>query len=70
MSRVRTNIELEDSYVQTIMRRYRVRTKTEAVNLALRHLAGRPMTREEALEMRGAHAIAEPPPDRPPADMT
>jgi Arc/MetJ family transcription regulator len=52
------------------MMRYRVRTKTEAVNLALRHLAGRPMTREEALEMRGAHAIAEPPPDRPPADMT
>jgi Arc/MetJ family transcription regulator len=70
MSKVRTNIELEDSYVQAIMRRYRVRTKTEAVDLALRHLAGRPMTREEALEMRGAHAIAEPPPDQPPPGIT
>ncbi|MDQ2741664.1 MAG: type II toxin-antitoxin system VapB family antitoxin [Chloroflexota bacterium] len=45
------------------MRRYRLRTKTEAVDLALRHLAGQPMTREEALAMHGAHAIGEPPPD-------
>lgn len=63
MPRVRTNIELEDEYVQTIMDRYGVRTKTEAVDLALRHLAGQPMTREEALTMRGAHAIDEAPPD-------
>jgi Arc/MetJ family transcription regulator len=62
MSRVRTTIEIEDTYVQAIMNRYRVRTKTEAVDLALRHLAGQPMTREEALAMRGANAIAEPPP--------
>jgi Arc/MetJ family transcription regulator len=40
-----------------------VRTKTEAVALALRHLAGQPMTREEALAMRGAHAIEEIPAD-------
>lgn len=66
MGRVRTNIELEDSYVQAIMDRYGIRTKTEAVDLALRHLAGQPMTREEALAMRGAHAIGEPPPDSPP----
>lgn len=57
MARVRTNIELEDAYVQTIMDRFGARTKTEAVGLALRHLAGQPMTREEALAMRGAHAI-------------
>jgi Arc/MetJ family transcription regulator len=63
MSRVRTNIEIEDSYLQAVMDRYSLRTKTEAVDLALRHLAGQPMTREEALAMRGAHAIAEPPPD-------
>jgi Arc/MetJ family transcription regulator len=63
MSRVRTNIEIEDTYVQTIMDRYGLRTKTEAVALALRHLAGQPMTREEALAMRGAHAIVEPPED-------
>lgn len=63
MSRVRTNIEIEDDYVQAIMNRYHVRTKTEAVDLALRHLAGQPMTREEALAMHGARAI-----DRVPAD--
>jgi Arc/MetJ family transcription regulator len=64
--RVRTNIEIEDTYLQVVMDRYGVRTKTEAVELALRHLAGQPMTREEALAMRGAHAIDEPPADTPP----
>lgn len=63
MSRVRTNIEIEEAYVRAIMERYGVRTKTEAVALALRHLAGQPMTREEALAMRGAHAIEEIPAD-------
>jgi Arc/MetJ family transcription regulator len=66
MSKVRTNIEIEESYVEAIMDRYGVRTKTDAVDLALRHLAGQPMTRDEALAMRGAHAIAEPPADAPP----
>ncbi len=66
MSKVRTNIEIEDSYVQAIMDRYGVRTKTEAVDLALRHLAGQPMTRAEALGMRGAHAIDEPAADAQP----
>jgi Arc/MetJ family transcription regulator len=66
MAKVRTNIEIEDDYVEAIMDRYRLRTKTEAVDLALRHLAGQPMTREEALAMRGAHAIGEIPPDQPP----
>lgn len=63
MTRVRTNIEIEDSYVQAIMDRYGVRTKTEAVDLALRHLAGQPLTREEALSMRGARVIDQPPTD-------
>ncbi|HLN17235.1 MAG TPA: type II toxin-antitoxin system VapB family antitoxin [Acidimicrobiales bacterium] len=66
MSRVRTNIEIEDTYVRTIMDRYGVHTKTEAVDLALRHLAGQPMTREEALAMRGARAIGEVPADAGP----
>jgi Arc/MetJ family transcription regulator len=68
MARLRTNIEIEDTYVRTIMARYRVRTKTDAVDLALRHLAGQPMTRAEALAMRGAHAIDEVPADGTPAD--
>lgn len=63
MGRVRTNIEIEESYVQAIINRYGVRTKTEAVDLALRHLAGQPMTRDEARAMRGAHAIDQAPLD-------
>ena len=66
MSKVRTNIEIEDVYVKAIMDRYGVHTKTEAVDLALRHLAGQPMTREEALSMRGAQALSEIPVDVPP----
>lgn len=42
---------------------YGVHTKTEAVELALRHLAGQPMTREGALAMRGAHALEDVPGD-------
>jgi len=68
IGRVRTNIELDEEYVEAIMDRYGVRTKTGAVDLALRHLAGQPMTRDEARAMRGAHAIAEPPRDVPAYD--
>lgn len=70
MSRVRTNIEIEDTYLQAVMDRYGLRTKTEAVDLALRHLAGQPMTREEALAMRGAHAIDEIPADSQPSETS
>jgi Arc/MetJ family transcription regulator len=66
MSMVRTNIELEDDYVQAIMDRYGLRTKTAAVDLALRRLAGQPFSREEALAMRGARAISEIPEDQQP----
>lgn len=66
MSRVRTNIEIDDTYVQAIMARYGLRTKTEAVDLALRHLAGQPMTRDQALAMRGARAIGKVPADTGP----
>jgi Arc/MetJ family transcription regulator len=68
MGRVRTNIEIEETYVEAIMDRYGVRTKTEAVDLALRHLAGQPMTRDEALAMRGAHAIDTVPADTQPRE--
>jgi Arc/MetJ family transcription regulator len=66
MAKVRTNIEIEDTYLRTVMDRYGLRTKTEAVELALRHLAGQPMSREEALGMRGAHALDEIPADTRP----
>jgi Arc/MetJ family transcription regulator len=48
------------------MTRYALRTKTEAVDLALRHLAGQPMSRDEALSMRGARAMGDVPEDRAP----
>ncbi len=67
ISRIRTNIEIEERYVEAIMDRYGVRTKTAAVDLALRHLAGQPMTREEALAMRGADSIVEAPADTSPS---
>ena len=41
MTRIRTNIEIDDVYVRLIMDRYGIHTKTEAVDLALRHLASR-----------------------------
>ena len=66
MSRVRTNIEIEDDYVRVIMDRYGVHTKTDAVDLALRHLAGQPMTRDQALALRGVRAIGEIPLDTAP----
>lgn len=59
MARTRTNIEIDDDHLRAVMERYGVHTKTEAVDLALRHLAGQPMTRTEALAMRGARAIGD-----------
>ena len=50
----RTNIDIDDDACTEIMRRYRLRTKREAVNLALRTLANEPMSLEEARAMRGS----------------
>ncbi len=49
----RTNIEIDDDLVLEAMRRYGLRSKRAAVNLALRRLVGEAMTRDEALEMEG-----------------
>lgn len=49
----RTNIEIEDELIARVMRRYGLRTKRAAVELALRRLDFEPMSREEALAMRG-----------------
>lgn len=67
MARMRTTIEIECSYLEMVMNRYHLHTKTDAVNLALRMVAGAPMTKEEALAMQGAHAIGVVPADQPPA---
>lgn len=69
VSRTRTNIRLPDDKIAIIMQRYGLKTKSEAVEMALDHLVGVPMTREEALAMRGRHAIESVPEDtRPPGD--
>lgn len=62
----RTNLYINDELLELVIRRYNLRTKTEAVDMALRHLAGKPMTTSEALEMRGVRAIGDVPPDQPP----
>jgi len=49
----RTNIDIDEELIGTIMRRYRLRTKREAVDFALRELAGRPLTIDEALSLEG-----------------
>lgn len=71
MAKVRTNIEIEETYVRRIMDRYGLHTKTEAVDLALRTLAGpTPMTREEALAMQGANIIGDVPADQQPRTIS
>ena len=50
----RTNIDIDDELVSVVIRRYGLRTKKEAVDLALRRLAVEPMSREEALAMQGS----------------
>jgi Arc/MetJ family transcription regulator len=49
----RTNIELDDALVAEVMRRYGVKTKREAVDLALRRLVGTPLTKRFLLGLRG-----------------
>ncbi len=49
----RTNIEIDDQLVGRAMRLYRLRSKREAVDLALRKLVGEPMSREEILASEG-----------------
>jgi Arc/MetJ family transcription regulator len=50
----RTNVELDDALVERVMSRYGVPTKRAAVDLALRRLDLEPMSRDEALAMRGS----------------
>ena len=49
----RTNIDIDDELVGWVMKKYRLSTKRDAVNFALRRLRSEPMTTEEALAMRG-----------------
>jgi Arc/MetJ family transcription regulator len=50
----RTNIDLDESLVGEVMRRYRLHSKREAVHFALQRLVGDAMSLEEALAMEGS----------------
>ncbi len=50
----RTNIDLDDSAVEAVMRRFAFTTKRDAVNYALRALAVEPLDHESALAMEGS----------------
>lgn len=50
----RTNVEIDEELVQRVMRRYGLSTKRSAIDLALRRLDLEPMSRDEALAMRGS----------------
>ena len=49
----RTNIDIDDRLVDRAIRLYRLASKREAVDLALRRLVGDPLGPEEALAMEG-----------------
>ncbi len=53
MTMMRTNIEIDEELVTAVMRRYDLRTKKEAVDLALRKTVGGPLTREFLDEVHG-----------------
>lgn len=50
----RTNIEIDDEVIAAVMRRYRLRTKREAVDFALRSLDVEALTGDEVLALEGS----------------
>jgi Arc/MetJ family transcription regulator len=50
----RTNIDIDDEACRAVMERYRLSTKREAVNLALRTLAAEPLDLNAARRVRGS----------------
>jgi Arc/MetJ family transcription regulator len=51
---MRTNIDIDDELLARAMRTYRLKTKREAVDYALRRLVAEPLAPDEALAMRGS----------------
>ncbi len=52
MSRI--NVNIDDQACAEVMRRYRLTTKREAINFALRSLAAEPLSIDEARQLRGS----------------
>jgi Arc/MetJ family transcription regulator len=50
----RTNIDIDDEACRAVMDRFHLDSKRDAVNLALRRLAGEPLGLDEARGLRGS----------------
>ncbi len=50
----RTNIDIDDEACAEVMRRFRLTTKRDAVNFALKSLAREPLTVDDARRLRGS----------------
>ncbi len=50
----RTNIDVDDEACRSVMERFHLTTKREAVNFALRRLAAEPLPLDEARGLRGS----------------
>lgn len=50
----RTNIEINDELIRRAMRQYGLKTKRQAVDLALRRLVEEALTTEEMLALQGS----------------
>ena len=49
----RTNVDIDDEICAQVMKRYRLRTKREAINFALRRLLPEPLTSNEIKRLQG-----------------
>ena len=54
MCMARTNVDIDDAACAEVMRRYRLATKREAINYALRTVAAEPLGVDEARGLRGS----------------
>ena len=50
----RTNIDIDEDACRVVMQRYHLATKREAVNFALRTVAGEPLSLDTARRLRGS----------------
>jgi Arc/MetJ family transcription regulator len=49
----RTSVDIDEKACASVMRRYRLKTKREAINFALRALAAEPLIVDAARKLRG-----------------
>ena len=50
----RTNIDIDEEACRVVMQRYHLASKRDAVNFALRALAGEPLSLDNARQLRGS----------------